>query len=66
MLIFLKKILGLKMGKSLYRHSIDVIYEWLNHKEVKFLPVNWPERGMLVKAIVSPGGTWHGVQVFKL
>lgn len=39
-------------------HSIDYVYEFLDAKKVKFLPVvNWPERGL-----VTPGNSvprWH-------
>lgn len=50
-------------------HSIDIIYEWLKKRKIRFLPVvNWPERGMFVKGNSVP--RWHiawgtGFQIIK-
>lgn len=39
-------------------HSIEMIYEWLTARSIKFLPVvNWPERGMFEPANSVP--RWH-------
>ncbi|HNP08276.1 MAG TPA: FAD-binding protein, partial [Cyclobacteriaceae bacterium] len=50
--------LGAKWAKFYSDHSISIIYNWLIHKGVEFLPVvNWPERGMYVKGNSVP--RWH-------
>lgn len=50
--------LGAKWAKFYSEHSISIIYNWLIHKKVTFLPVvNWPERGMYVKGNSVP--RWH-------
>ena len=45
-------------AKFYCENSIEYIFEFLDHKKIKFLPVvNWPERGMFL-----PGNTlprWH-------
>ncbi|MGV8945343.1 MAG: FAD-binding protein [Lutibacter sp.] len=47
-----------KWAKFYSDHSISIIYNWLIHKKVTFLPVvNWPERGMYVKGNSVP--RWH-------
>ena len=47
-----------KWAEFYIEHSIDMIYHWLDHKGVSFLPlVNWPERGMYIKGNSVP--RWH-------
>lgn len=50
--------LGAQWAKFYSDHSISIIYNWLIHKKIKFLPVvNWPERGMYIKGNSVP--RWH-------
>lgn len=50
--------LGAKWAKFYSEHSVSLIYNWLIHKKIEFLPVvNWPERGMYVKGNSVP--RWH-------
>jgi len=49
---------GAKWAKYYSENSTPLIYHWLRHKKVDFLPVvNWPERGMDVKGNSVP--RWH-------